>query len=179
MSKLFSHLKTVLTHKRYVRKACWKMGLYKQGILHDMSKFSPSEFIPGVRYYQGIKSPNTAERDEKGYSLAWLHHKGRNKHHFEYWVDYTHKSHVQMPVDMPLNYLCEMVADRYAACRTYQKDKYSKESPLKYFLWGKDEVFMHENTKKRLEKILTVMANQGEDAAFAYAKKLLKDEGFI
>ena len=43
----------------------------------------------GAKYYQGNRSPNEIERREKGYSAAWLHHKGRNKHHLEYWIDYS------------------------------------------------------------------------------------------
>ena len=83
------HLHTVNSHRRLVRKYCFKLGLYRQGMMHDLSKYSPSEFIPGVKYYQdGHRSPNNAQREDEGVSKAWLHHKGRNKHHFEYWIDY-------------------------------------------------------------------------------------------
>lgn len=80
-----NHLKTVLTHKKYVMKYCFKAGLYWQGIVHDLSKFSPTEFWESVKYYQGTRSPIDACKEENGMSLAWLHHKGRNKHHYEYW----------------------------------------------------------------------------------------------
>ena len=83
------HFKTITRHKILVAKGCFKLGLYYQGIMHDMSKYSPTEFLVGVKYYQGTASPNNAEREEKGYSGAWLHHKGRNKHHLEYWIDYA------------------------------------------------------------------------------------------
>ena len=55
--------------------------------MHDLSKYSREEFWTGVRYYQGNRSPNAAERETVGFSKAWLHHKGRNKHHYEYWID--------------------------------------------------------------------------------------------
>ena len=70
-------------------KHCFRVGLYKQGLLHDLSKYSPTEFLVGCKYYQGTRSPNNAERENIGYSGAWLHHKGRNKHHYEYWLDYS------------------------------------------------------------------------------------------
>ena len=78
--KAFAHFCTITKHKKLVLKECFRVGLYKQGLLHDMSKYSWTEFRVGCRYYQGTRSPNNAEREEKGYSSAWLHHKGRNKH---------------------------------------------------------------------------------------------------
>ena len=84
-----THFKTITYHKYLVMKGCFAVGLYKQGLLHDMSKYSPTEFLVGAIYYQGDRSPNNAEREHRGYSSSWLHHKGRNKHHYEYWVDYA------------------------------------------------------------------------------------------
>ena len=86
----WGHLKTILHHKKLVRHYCFRAGLYKQGIMHDWSKYSPVEFINGVKNYQGgKKSPNFGEKKTKGYSSVWLHHKGRNRHHYEYWIDFT------------------------------------------------------------------------------------------
>ncbi|WP_321008031.1 DUF5662 family protein, partial [Hungatella effluvii] len=89
LHNLWGHFHTITVHKFRVMKNCFRVGLYKQGLLHDLSKYGPEEFIPGVIYYQGTRSPNAAEREEKGFSKAWLHHKGRNKHHYEYWIDFT------------------------------------------------------------------------------------------
>ena len=83
------HLKTITRHKLLVMHYCFRIGLYKQGLLHDLSKYSPVEFLVGCKYYQGDRSPNNAEREETGLSLSWLHHKGRNRHHYEYWIDYV------------------------------------------------------------------------------------------
>ena len=87
LKRLFGHLKTVHLHRSLVRKHCFACGLYRQGILHDLSKYSPGELIPSIRYYQGWRSPYPYEKELKGYSLGWLHHKGRNLHHWEYWYD--------------------------------------------------------------------------------------------
>ena len=89
--KIWKHFKTITYHKYLVMQGCFKVGLYWQGIFHDMSKYSPSEFWVGAKYYQGNRSPNNAEREAIGYSSSWLHHKGRNKHHYEYWIDYSTK----------------------------------------------------------------------------------------
>ena len=86
--KALEHLRTINHHKKLVMEGCFKIGLYRQGLLHDLSKYTPTEFLVGCKYYQGNMSPNNAEREEVGYSSAWLHHKGRNKHHMEYWIDY-------------------------------------------------------------------------------------------
>ena len=83
----WQHFCTISHHKVLVCQHCFKVGLYRQGIMHDLSKYSLTEFRVGVNYYQGDRSPNTAERSDLGYSTAWLHHKGRNRHHYEYWID--------------------------------------------------------------------------------------------
>lgn len=108
MNKFWGHLKTITHHRHLVMRGCFRMGLIWQGLTHDLSKYSPTEFLAGVRYYQGDRSPNTAEREANGYSLAWMHHKGRNRHHFEYWTDLSPKTRTYEPVDMPVRYLCEM-----------------------------------------------------------------------
>lgn len=86
---VFKHFFTVTRHRHAVMRNCFKVGLVWQGLCHDLSKYSPSEFWAGAKYYQGNRSPQAKEREVLGYSPAWLHHKGRNKHHFEYWTDYV------------------------------------------------------------------------------------------
>ena len=84
---VWGHFKTITSHKLLVMKYCFQVGLYRQGLLHDLSKYTPTEFWRGAVYYQGNRSPNDEERRENGCSVAWMHHKGRNKHHYEYWTD--------------------------------------------------------------------------------------------
>ena len=118
-------------------KECFKVGLYRQGLLHDLSKYSPTEFLVGCRYYQGNRSPNNAEREATGYSKAWLHHKGRNKHHYEYWIDYSvDPGEGIIGLKMPLQYVVEMFMDRIAASKTYQGDAYRDSHPLEYYEKG-------------------------------------------
>ncbi|NLL93574.1 MAG: catalase [Clostridiales bacterium] len=168
------HLTTINQHKLMVMKHCFRCGLYKQGLLHDLSKYMPDEFIPGVRYFQGDRSPNNAQREAEGCSSAWLHHKGRNKHHFEYWIDYPVNKAVGLTgMQMPVNYVIEMFCDRVAACKTYNKDKYKNEDALNYFLRGQEHYVMHEDAKNLLYKLLNMLSVKGEDYTFAYIRKVV------
>ena len=119
-----AHFKTITHHRHLVCRYCFRLGLYRQGLLHDLSKYAPCEFWRGAKYYQGYRSPNDAERKQNGVSLAWLHHKGRNRHHFEYWIDYCIGKDGKPYMGgckMPLRYVAEMFCDRIAACRTYPR----------------------------------------------------------
>ena len=175
IKNILGHLKTITTHKKTVRKGCFRVGLYKQGMLHDLSKFSPTEFLVGMKYYQGDRSPNNAEREQKGYSSAWLHHKGRNKHHYEYWIDYSTKAIEggMAPAPMPKKYVIEMFMDRVAASKTYEKEKYTDSHPLMYFMSGKGEPLMHPETRKLLLKLLTMLSKKGEAYTFAYIRRVI------
>ena len=167
------HLHTVNSHRRLVRKYCFKLGLYRQGMMHDLSKYLPSEFIPGVKYYQdGHRSPNNAQREDEGVSKAWLHHKGRNKHHFEYWIDYDvdGNSTILAGMKMPVKYVAEMFCDRVAASRIYNKDKYKDSDPLDYYIKGLGHYIMHPETDELLHNLLKMLADKGEEYTFAYIK---------
>lgn len=171
--KFINHLKTVNRHRRLVRKGCFKIGLYYQGLTHDLSKYSPSEFWVGVKYFQGNRSPNNAEREDIGYSSAWLHHKGRNKHHYEYWIDYSleNPDGSIMPVPMPKKYIAEMMMDRIAASKVYKGSDYNDSCPFEYYQIGKDKIPIHEKTKSDLEKLLCILAKHGEEYLYNYIKK--------
>ena len=168
--KFCGHFKTITKHKYYVFLHCRKAGIAWQGIWHDMSKYSPAEFIPGVKYYQGYRSPNEGEREQFGYSLAWMHHKGRNKHHFEYWNDLNPASRKYEPVKMPLKYLKEMFCDRVAASKIYGKENYTDQAALNYFHRRKEHPELHPDTEKMLLKLLTMLAEEGEENVFAYIR---------
>ena len=153
-------------------EGCFRVGLYWQGLTHDLSKYSPSEFFVGVKYFQGDRSPNNAEREATGVSLAWLHHKGRNKHHLEYWIDYTLDEHSPMGgMEMPTKYVVEMFIDRIAACKNYQKENYTDESPLLYYKKSLDHYMIHPKTQALLEEMLTMLAKEGEEKTFLYIRK--------
>ena len=172
------HFKTITRHKILVAKGSFKLGLYYKGIMHDMSKYSPTEFLVGAKYYQGRASPNNEERMDKGISTAWLHHKGRNRHHFEYWIDYSidkeHPGLVGMKI--PKKYMAEMFVDRVSAGKIYNGDKFDQKSPLEYFEHGIGATIMCDASKNYLLKLLKMYAKKGEKYTFAYLKKDLKED---
>lgn len=170
----FGHFRTITRHRHKVIAHCAKAGILWQGLRHDLSKYSPTEFIPGVKYYQGTRSPNEAEREKNGYSLAWMHHKGRNRHHFEYWIDVDPVEKVYKPVKMPLRFLAEMFCDRVAASKIYRGAKYRDSDPLDYFLSRKPTRSIHPETSDMLEKLLRMLAEQGEERTFAASRELLR-----
>ncbi len=174
MNKLFGHLSTVGRHRRKVMVHCFKAGIPWQGLTHDLSKYSPTEFFPSVRHYQGTRSPNEGEREDYGYSLAWMHHKGRNRHHFEYWTDYDPVTRLMTPVRMPEKYVVEMFCDRVAASKIYKGKEYRDRDPLDYFLRAKPRRTIHPETSDLLEKLLTVLAEEGEEKAFALARSVIR-----
>lgn len=165
--RFIRHLKTVIKHKHTVFLHCLKAGIPWRGIMHDMSKFSPIEFFGGVKYFLGDRSPTELERSARGYSLAWMHHKGRNRHHFEYWTDYNGITRKIEPVKMPIKYVKEMFCDRVAAGKVYLGKKYTNENPVNYFLGGSAKRNMHPETAELLETWLVMLRDEGEDAVFA------------
>ena len=177
--KPFSHFKTITWHRWLVRQGCFRVGLYWQGLIHDLSKYSPTEFFIGARYYQGNRSPNAAEREDKGFSEAWMHHKGRNRHHYEYWTDMNKATRLYESVPMPRKYLAEQVMDRRAACIVYQGKDYTPGSALAYFMKSRERELMHPQTRQEMEYILTMLRDKGEKETFRYIKNsVLKGKPF-
>ena len=177
MHKVRGHLKTINQHKAKVTQLCFRCHLYKQGILHDLSKYTWTELKTGFTYFQGFRSPIDAQKEDIGYSLSWLHHKGRNKHHYEYWIDYGTHGAVLEGMKMPVNYVVEMFLDRIAASKVYRGTAYTDRDPLDYFLGGKGQYLMHEETEALLEKLLIMLAKQGEEKTFLYIRQEVLKKG--
>ncbi|MCC8068027.1 MAG: DUF5662 family protein [Clostridiales bacterium] len=200
--KAKGHLKTITEHKILVMKGCFRIGLYRQGLTHDLSKYLPAELFEGFRYYEdGKSSPNNGERRDKGYSEAWMHHKGRNRHHFEYWLDYRLPAEKQpgaqktagggenapvtgsltddiklgapyplQAVQMPRKYVAEMLMDRIAASKNYNKNSYTQHDSLAYFEKGMGHYLMHPQTKKELHGMLRILDERGEEELIRFIK---------
>ncbi len=171
--KAAEHFRTITKHKMLVMKECFQVGLYLQGLLHDLSKYTWTEFRVGCRFYQGTQSPNNAERKAKGYSSAWLHHKGRNKHHYEYWVDYGIDGRkCLIGMKMPVRYVVEMFLDRIAASKVYKGSAYQDSDPLDYFQkGGTADYVMHADTKRLLTTLLVMLSQKGEEETFRYIRE--------
>lgn len=171
---IIKHFNTITKHRHAVIYHGFKAGIFFQALFHDLSKYSFTEFIPGAKYYVGIKSPNEIERQTNGYSVAWMHHKGRNKHHFEYWVDYNPEKKVPMPVKMPLKYVKEMFCDRVAASKIYQGKNYNDSQPIEYFMRGKARRSIHPETSDLIELWLKTLSEKGEKYTFKLVKSTKK-----
>lgn len=173
--KIFRHFLTITAHRHRVMWYCFKSGLYLQGLLHDLSKYSFTEFFRSAKYYVGTKSPIGAERRNNGYSIAWLHHKGRNKHHSEYWIDLNLETRKYEPIRMPNKYIAESFLDHLAASKVYNKKNFKPEMLLEYYLTKeKPSVPMHEDSRKILEMLFSMYIEKGEKEVFKYIKKNLR-----
>ncbi len=170
----FRHLHTILRHRRLVFHHACRVGITWQGLTHDLSKFSPTEFWQGAKHFQGNRSPNEGERETYGYSLAWMHHKGRNRHHYEWWIDIDPVTRVYRAAKMPTRYLAEMFCDRIAASKVYHGKSYKDGDALAYFLKGHAKEAMHPDNIVMLEEWLTILANEGESAAHRAVKSAVK-----
>ena len=173
------HFKTITAHRHKVMRGCFRVGLIRQGLLHDLSKYSPAEFWQGAKYWQGNRSPNAGAREAVGWSTAWMHHKGRNKHHYEYWSDLSPVTKRYEAVPMPTRYLVESVMDRIAACKTYRGEKYTDGDALDYLLRSEEHMLMHPDSVRQLKFILTLLRDRGEERTFAFLRRVvLKDVPF-
>lgn len=170
MLHIVKHFRTITHHRHLVMWYCFKVGIGFQGLFHDLSKYSFQEFFRGAKYYAGDKSPNANERKAKGYSLAWMHHKGRNKHHYEYWTDVV-GDHYE-PIQIPIRYLKESLCDRIAASKTYLKKNYTNHSPLDYFEQRETYGELHESSAKVLRTWLVWIAEEGHKVALKKIKKI-------
>ena len=156
----FGHLSVITKHRFKVFVLCAKVGIFWRGLVHDLSKYSPVEFLEGVKYFDGGKSPIMNCKKEEGYSKAWLHHKGRNKHHLEYWYDYA--AFNKTP-NMPFKYFLEHICDNFAAGMIYQGKKWTKEYQLTYWNKTKDKIICSDNMRKLLTRVFTDVSIKGLD----------------
>ena len=152
------HFKTIMTHKKWVLYYCHLCGITWRGIKHDLSKFSPTEFLESVRYYTGYRSPIEVCKEQNGVSLAWLHHKGRNDHHYEYWQDESDQGMVAL--DMPFECALEMLCDYLGAGRAYMGNSFTYKAEFEWFKKKLDQVNlkMHVHIKSFIYYIFCLLA---------------------
>ena len=138
---------------------CFKRGLIWRGLVHDLSKYFPSEFFPYARFfYSTDKKPR---RDSTGYykptntgnlkfDRAWLKHTRRNKHHWQYWAladDYEGNA----LFDMPDKYILEMFCDWLGAGRA---QGYESGSVDDWYKSNGPKLQLSKKTRAKIENIL-------------------------
>lgn len=168
LKKILFHLKTVLTHKHYVFKYCCMCGIPYRGIVHDLSKFSVKEFWPNVKYVTPGVSPIDIQKKLYGYCDSWLHHKGHNKHHYEYWMDrFDDGCYV---CRMPYKYSVEALCDCISASRAYNGKNFSYNKLYEW--WQKQRVSSnrHPNNRDFLQ-IIILELKLCEDSHSSYKLK--------
>lgn len=182
MGKLHKYLKTVHIHRKYVRKMCWKMGIFWQGLVHDMSKYSPQELWM-CRYWTGKGSPHQACREVLGYSPSWIHHYHRNKHHYQFWWDEDENGNI-IPMKMPYKYVIENFCDMVGASKAYNqgKCKSGKWTPqMVYDYWVEKcegKRIMHNESLYLIRKLIWNLREKGEEgfiAWYRHAESYLRD----
>ena len=170
MGARWKHFKTVCRHRRVVRRECEACGIWWQGMTHDLSKFSPAEFGPSARYFQGDRSPIEAEKEAIGYSDAWLHHKGRNKHHWEYWCDYNNDTGEVFPHKIPYKYVVEMICDWIGAGQVYSGKKWNECEPLEYYERVRPGRHFHTETEELILMFLNCIKFSGMETFHRMAR---------
>jgi len=168
--KVVGHFCTITHHKWLVFKLCVRAGIPWRGFMHDWSKYSPTEFWESVKYYTGKRSPIFYCKQENGYSKAWLHHKGRNKHHYEYWYDYTAPE--QTPI-IPYKYAVEMICDTFAAGITYKGKEWTQSYQKEYWERTKHLVKLNPKIFNLLTDVYDQVAEKGVKAVVN--KRTLKE----
>ena len=164
------HLRTVAKHRWVVLQQCARCGYFWQGLTHDLSKLSRAEFVSSARYFQGDRSPIEAEKAAQGYSAAWLHHKGRNPHHWEYWTDFDEGDGHVIANKIPYRYVVEMVCDWIGAGMVYSQDKWTQSEPLAYYDKVRKGRHFHEETELLLRFFLEVIKDYGLDKFYEVAR---------
>ncbi|MEI3435308.1 MAG: DUF5662 family protein [Clostridia bacterium] len=160
LKNIVGHFMVITRHKWVVFKLCCKVGQPWRGLVHDLSKYSPTEFWEGVKYFNGKHSPITDAKKDKGYSQAWLHHKGRNKHHTDYWVDLSAPD--KTPI-IPYQYVAEMLCDKLAAGMVYKGKDWTKEYELDYWLNERDKTLVNDQVEALITEFLTQVSKDGID----------------
>ena len=149
LKNIVKHFITITKHRWIVFKLCVKVGIPFRGIVHDLSKYSPTEFWESVKYYRGIASPIPVAREKEGYSKAWLHHKGRNKHHYEYWYD--HKAKTPLTI-IPYHYAIEMVCDKDTELLNDKMKGFFEEVFVRISEQGIDKILNKKTLKELYQK---------------------------
>lgn len=172
---ILKHFLTICRHKYEVFKQCAACGLVWQGITHDLSKFSPTEFIPSAKFFQGSRSPLEAQKEVIGYSAAWLHHKGCNPHHWEYWTDFNQNGEI-ITVEIPRKYVVEMICDWIGAGKVYSKEKWTTASPLDYYNKVRSGRHFNPITEATIMSLLTCIKYSGLKMFHKLARDIIKEE---
>ncbi len=173
MKNFLKHVKIIRTHRKYVRNACFKAGLFWQGLTHDLSKYSITEMLI-CKYYSGKRSPHQNAREVLGYSPSWIHHYHTNKHHFQFWWDEDEEGKI-IPMKMPYKYVIESFCDMLGASKAYNPNDWAPDLLLCY--WDQKCVgkrIMHDKSTNLVDFLIHKMYDLGEEDFWSWYKESKK-----
>ncbi len=169
MKQYIQYMKYVLRHKWYVMNECFRNRLYWQGIIHDLSKFLPSEFVPYAEYFHNKDGSSKVVRGATGYyqaaetgdpefTVAWLFHQNRNPHHWQFWILALDDGGI-LSVPMPEKYAKEMVCDWVGAGKAQghfspPDDPYN--TTVSWYAKNKNKMVLHKDTREYVENMIGV-----------------------
>lgn len=153
MIKHWLYLSYVLRHKWFVMLACFRRGLIWQGIFHDLSKFTPGEWIPYANFFYGPRSKTRTqtEGERVAFDTAWLRHQHRNPHHWQHWVLREDNGGTKT-LPMPLRYIKEMLADWEGAGRAIT----GKVEYVSWYMKNRSNILLHPDTERQVHLMLGV-----------------------
>ena len=176
IKNFFNHIKTIMIHRKYVRKMCFKMGIPWRGLVHDLSKYSIEE-LKIAKYYDGTRSPHEVLREQLGYSPIWRHHYTKNKHHWQFFLDITDWPDKVMAGKMPYKYVIEMLCDFVGASKAYNRHKSNWTEKEVWSYWEKackGKRLMHKDSEYLIEKLLWNYSELGEKEFIRWYKHIKK-----
>ena len=159
------YLSYVIRHKWFVMIECFKVGLYWRGIIHDMSKFYPGEFIPYAKYFYGtwikndqchgdiggrISYKDTEMGVEEVFNIAWLKHQHRNDHHWQYWILRLDDGGTTI-FNMPHKAMKEMICDWKGAGQAINRTN-SPDECREWFIKNRFNMTFADETREKLWK---------------------------
>lgn len=169
--KHFRYLRYVIIHKWFVLLACWRRGLWWQGIIHDWSKFLPSEWFAYADFFYGFKptdndrsraiavlgydpypSHQTIADRRFAFDVAWLKHQHRSPHHWQHWV-LREDSGATLTLEMPKRYAMEMICDWEGAGRAITGRSGETAS---WYQKNRSKILLQSNTRALVERELKV-----------------------
>lgn len=153
MMHYFKYIDYVFRHKFYVLIECFKRGIFLRGILHDLSKFLPSEFFA---YSEFLYNPKTITTHDE-FRKAVLLHKRRNKHHWEYWVMRDDAKYEEVVFPMDIDYATEMICDWVGTGKAVGNLS-PKNDPYKevreWYIEHNDQLVLHPYTRNYIESTI-------------------------
>lgn len=166
MKKNWSYLKYVFKHKWFVLREGLKIGVNLwQLIIHDWSKFLPSEWFPYADYFYGEwATEHEANRAmivagvylktkadvSAAFDVAWLKHQNRQPHHWQFWM-LTMDDGGTQNLPMPDRYRREMLADWRGAGLAL-----GKPDTRGWYLANRDHIQLHPQTRAWIEEQLSI-----------------------